>query len=130
MTLTRKQAAQILGGIRLVNGAAALLTPKLMARVLRVNPQEHPQMIYFMKMFGIRTVLLGLHLFQAKGDDLEAAMRLGIIIHGSDTAAAAVAGLKHQLPARAAFTGTLISMLNTALAVHGSGLVGKSAKAR
>lgn len=123
MILTRRRAAQTLGVIRLVNGLAALLAPKLMARAMRVDPDEHPQMLYFMKLFGIRTVLLGLHLLSAEGKDLQRAMGTGILIHASDTTAAAVALFKGQLPRRAAMTATLISTINTALAVYGSGLV-------
>ena len=124
MTITRRRAAQTLGAIRLVNGAAALFTPKLMIRLLRVDPDAHPQMIYFMKMFGIRTILLGVQLFSLEGEDLDRAMRTGILIHASDTAAAAVAGITGQLPKRAAMSGTAISTLNTVLAVYGSGLIG------
>jgi hypothetical protein len=125
MPLTRRQAARALGTIRLINGSAALLAPRFMARTLQVDPDEHPQMIYFMKMFGIRTVLLGLHLLSAEGEDLERAMRTGVVIHASDTMAAAVAGVKGQLPTRAALTGTLTSAVNTFLALYGSGLIGR-----
>ena len=123
MTLTRTQAARTLGAIRLVNGAAALLTPRLMARTLRVDPDKHAPMIYFMKMFGIRTVVIGVQLLTAEREELQRAMRIGILIHASDTIAAAVAGITGRLPKRAATTGTVISMINTALAVYGSGVI-------
>jgi len=62
-----------------------------MARVMGIDTDEHPQMVYFMRMFGIRTVLLGLHLLSAEGEELERAMRIGIVIHATDTAAAGIA---------------------------------------
>jgi hypothetical protein len=124
VTITRRQAARTLGAIRLVNGTAALLTPRFMTRVLRVDAEHHGPMIYFMKMFGVRTVLLGLELLTAEGEDLERKLRAGVLIHASDTLAAAVAGITGQLPKRAAVTGTLTSMLNTSLALYGSGLIG------
>ena len=123
MTLTRTQAARALGAIRLVNGVAALAMPRVMARTLRVDAREHAPMIYFMRMFGIRTVLIGLQLLTAEGEELEQAMRSGIIIHASDTLTAAIAGVRGELPKRAAVTGTLISAVNTALAVYGSGII-------
>jgi hypothetical protein len=123
MILTRKRAAQTLGVIRLVNGGAALFAPRSMARVMGIDPDEHPQMMYFMRMFGIRTVLLGLHLLTAEGEDLERAMRLGIVIHASDTAAATIALVTGALPRRAAVTAVVISKVNTALAIYGSGLL-------
>jgi hypothetical protein len=123
MSDKRKHAAQVLGVIRLVNGGAALLTPRLMARVLGVNPDEHPQMIYFMRMFGIRTVLLGVQLLATEGEDLDRAMQVGIIIHASDTLAAGAAAATHGLPKRTALNGMLISGLNTVLALYGSGIL-------
>lgn len=124
MILTRKRAAQTLGVIRLVNGGAALFAPKSMARVMGIDPEEHPQMMYFMRMFGIRTVLLGLHLLTADGEELERAMRIGIVIHASDTAAASIALFTGALPKRAAVTAVVISKVNTALAIYGSGIIG------
>lgn len=124
MILTRKRAAQTLGVIRLVNGGAALLVPRTMARVMGIDTDEHPQMVYFMRMFGIRTVLLGLHLLSAEGEELERAMRIGIVIHATDTAAAGIALVTGALPRRAAITALVISKVNTGLAVYGSGLVG------
>jgi hypothetical protein len=95
-----------------------------MIRVLRVNAEQHGPMIYFMKMFGVRTVLLGVELLTADGENMERKLRTGVLIHASDTVAAAVAGITGQLPKRAALTGTLTSMLNTTLALYGSGLIG------
>lgn len=119
--LTRRRAAKLLGAIRLLNGLGSFFAPKPMATMMGVDPDEHPPMIYVLRLFGIRTILLGLHLLRANDEDeIERAMRIGVVIHLSDTVAAALAGVSHQVPRRSSLTATAISSVNTALAVRGS----------
>jgi hypothetical protein len=68
-------------------------------------------------MFGIRTVLLGSDLLLLRGEQLQRATRIAVAIHASDTACAAFAGLRRELPRRAAVATTTISAINTCLAV-------------
>jgi hypothetical protein len=118
----RSWAPRMLGGIRLFNGAAALLVPRSVARRLGVDPDANPAPVYPLRMFGVRTVVLGAELLlPQKQDDRMRAMRIGILIHASDTLAAGLGGIRGQLPRRTAALLTGVSAVNTALAVLGSG---------
>jgi hypothetical protein len=111
----------MLGGIRLFNGAAALLVPGSVARRLGVDPDANPAPFYPLRMFGVRTVVIGAELLlPLKQEDRVRAMRIGILIHASDTLAAGLGGIRGQLPRRTAALLTGISALNTTLAVIGS----------
>ena len=114
-------APRMLGGIRLFNGAAALLAPGSVTRRLGVDPDANPAPVYPLRMFGVRTVVLGAELLlPLKQDHRVRAMRVGIVIHASDTLAAGLGGIRGQLPRRTAALLTGVSALNTALAVLGS----------
>ena len=110
----------LLGGIRLFNGAAALLVPQLTARRLGVDPDANPAPLYPLRMFGVRTVVLGAELLVGGPEVRRRSLQLGVLIHASDTTAAALGGLRGQLPPRTAALLTGVSSLNTALAVLGS----------
>ena len=58
--LTPQRAKRLLGLVRLVNGAAALFAPAAMARRLGVDPDEHGPALYALRLFGVRTVLIGI----------------------------------------------------------------------
>lgn len=110
-------AWKTLATIRLVNGGLALFAPRWLARRLGVRPELQPAMIYALRMFGIRTLLIGADLFlepQAR----HRALREGIVIHASDTASALIAGVFGQLPVRSALMSGSISTVNTALAIY------------
>jgi hypothetical protein len=111
----RDHARIALATIRLVNGTMALLAPEMMLRRLGADPAVNGVAVYPLRMFGIRTVLLGAELLtdgsvQQKG-------QVGILIHATDAASAITAGLRRQLPARVAIVAAGISLTNTALAV-------------
>ncbi|MGW1672361.1 hypothetical protein [Streptomyces sp. NPDC002324] len=120
---TRKAAPRAvsiyaLAGIRLVNGAAGLLAPGLLIR--RLDPDGEgpsPAAVYAFRLFGIRTILLGLDLLTNRDERLRDDLRDGVLIHVSDTATAATLGLSGRLPPRTAVLTTLISAANTVLAV-------------
>jgi hypothetical protein len=106
-----------LAAIRLFNGAAGLLAPDLLIR--RLDPEREPPSpaaIYAFRLFGIRTILLGLDLLTTRDERLREELRDGVLIHGSDTATAATLGLSGRLPPRTAALTTLISAANTVLA--------------
>ena len=113
----RAQVARVsLGLIRTGNGAAALLAPERFARRLGVDPvDDAAAMLWISRLFGVRTVVIGLDLI-LPGPAREPAIRVAPVIHASDTAAAAIAGVRGELPGRTATLLTAISGLNTVLA--------------
>lgn len=120
LEVVRRHSHLILGSIRLFNGLAALLVPEMTARRLGTDPEANPAPIYPLRMFGVRTVVLGAELLLSGSDTRRQSMRIGIPIHASDTAAAALGGIRGQLPRRTAALLTGISTVNTLLAVLGS----------
>ena len=106
-----------LAGIRIVNGSAALVAPALLTRNQGVHREDNQAVEYVFRMFGIRTVVIGVQLLLPEGELPRASVRTAPIIHASDTAAAALAGITRQIPARSALIATSISALNTALAL-------------
>ncbi len=112
------QAARFaLAGIRIVNGGIALIAPGVIIRRFDEQPAQDSAAIYGLRMFGIRTVLLGADLAVLSGEPLRRALRQAVIIHGTDTATAAALGVSGRVKPRTAIPLTLISMTNTALAV-------------
>ncbi|MFF4399507.1 hypothetical protein [Streptomyces sp. NPDC001480] len=122
----RSASVYALAGIRLFNGAAGLLAPDLLIR--RLDPDREPPSpaaVYAFRLFGIRTILLGLDLLTNRGERLREDLCEGILIHGSDTATAASLGLGGRLPPRTAALTTLISAVNTALAATAADSLGQ-----
>jgi len=106
-----------LAGIRLFNGVAALFVPATLARRLGVDPDANPAALYALRLFGVRTVLIGAQLLLRDGGVRAHSLRVAPVIHALDATAALVAGYREQLPRRAATTAALISTVNTVLAV-------------
>ncbi|MFB6557329.1 hypothetical protein ACFCYH_00215 [Streptomyces sp. NPDC056400] len=112
----RPTSVYALAGIRLFNGVTGLLAPTQLIRRLDPDRDVSPAAVYAFRLFGIRTILLGLDLLTNRGQRLQEDLREGVLIHGSDTATAALLGLRGQLPPRTAALTTLISAVNTTLA--------------
>ena len=76
-----------------------------------------PSMVYPLRMFGVRTVLLGADLW--RGDDAvrEHAVRRAPLVHATDVAAAVLAGAGGKMPRRSAAVAAGISTLNVALSL-------------
>ncbi|MEV6765535.1 hypothetical protein AB0N16_33830 [Streptomyces sp. NPDC051105] len=113
----RAVSVYALAGIRLFNGVTGLLAPGLLIR--RLDPDREPPSpaaVYAFRLFGIRTILLGLALLTDRDERLREDLRDGVLIHGSDTATAATLGLSGRLPPRTAALTTLVSAANTVLA--------------
>ena len=106
-----------LGVIRLTNGLVALLAPGFLAERLGRAGERESAAQYLLRMFGIRTVFLGLDLLAGDEDRRREALRRAPIIHASDVAAVLVAGVSRQIPVRAAVVGFGISCLNLWLAL-------------
>lgn len=113
--VTRKALA----GIRIFNGAVGLFAAGRMAEQLGGELGDDKRFVYPARMFGIRTLVLGLDLFTLRTSDASARRVLAqaVLIHATDTAAAAYAGRRGELPAKAAKFTTAISAVNTALAI-------------
>ncbi|HLJ66763.1 MAG TPA: DUF4267 domain-containing protein [Chloroflexota bacterium] len=110
-------ARVVLATIRLVNGLAALLAPRQMARRFGVDPDEQPALVYLLRLFGIRTFALGLALLAPDQEVRTRELRRAPLLHASDALVALIAGVRHQLPARAALMTVTTSAVNTCLAL-------------
>ena len=99
-----------LAGIRLVNGTAGLVAPQVLAQRLGAEPDD-PALLYALRLFGVRTVVIAVELFRRE----PAALRTAVPIHASDTLAAVL--LARRLPARQGAAVVGISALNTCLAL-------------
>ena len=106
-----------LAGIRLFNGVAALFVPATLARQLGVDPAANPAALYALRLFGVRTVLIGAQLLLRDGGVRAHSLRVAPAIHALDASAALIAGERGQLPRRAATTAAIISTVNTLLAM-------------
>jgi hypothetical protein len=115
MALSRDQARIALATIRLVNGTMALLAPEMMLRRLGADPDAGAVAVYPLRMFGIRTVVLGAGLLLDRSAKHQGSV--GVVIHAADAASAITAGLRRQLPAPVAVVAAGISVTNTALAL-------------
>lgn len=115
--MLRTKAHLALGAIRLVNGCVALFAPRAMSRRLGIEPEANPSAIYPLRMFGVRTIILGLELLAGRPERRRERLDTAVIIHASDTAAAATAGLRGHVPMRVGILITAISAFNTVLAL-------------
>lgn len=99
-----RAAHKLLAAIRIFNGAAGLLYPEFVLRRLRTDPRIDRSGIYPFRMFGVRTLLIGLDLLTLRGEDLRRASNRAVLIHACDTLSAASAGLRGDLPRKAGMT--------------------------
>ena len=107
-----------LGGVRILAGGTGLLAPAMIInRFGEGNPSDNPAAIYGLRLFGIRTILIGLDLIRLRGRDLDRALRVAPLIHASDTATVLTLQRHKQLSPERARPLALISGLNTVLAV-------------
>jgi hypothetical protein len=112
------QAARYtLAGIRVINGSLALIAPSAIIRRFGESPASDNAAVYGLRMFGIRTVVIGVDLLALSGDPLRRALGQAVLIHASDTATAAALGLTGRVRPAWAAALTLISAANTGLAV-------------
>jgi hypothetical protein len=112
-----RAARYALAGIRIVNGGLALAAPDVIIERFDEKPADDNAATYGLRMFGVRTVLLGVDLVTLTGDPLRRALGQAVIIHATDTATAAALGLSGRVKPGTAIPLTLISMTNTVLAV-------------
>ena len=86
-----------LAGIRLFNGVAALFVPATLARRLGVDPEANPAALYALRLFGVRTVLIGAQLLLRDSGVRAHSLRVAPVIHALDATAALIAGDRGQL---------------------------------
>jgi hypothetical protein len=110
-------ARVLLACIRVFNGLAALLVPRQLAHRLGIDFEQNPAALYVLRMFGIRTVLIGLDLLAPRGARRTQAVKSAPLIHASDTLAAFLAGQSGHFPQPTARLIVAISAVNTALSV-------------
>jgi hypothetical protein len=115
---TRDFARWLLAAIRILNGGAGLFFPDALAHRLGIDPEQNPGALYFIRLFGVRTVVIGADLLRS--ERRADALREAVLIHGSDTLAAGIAAFSGRLPAKVGLSITLISALNTVLALLAS----------
>ena len=113
----RDYARFALAGIRLFNGVAGLFAPAALARRLGVDPDASPGVLYALRLFGVRTILIGLELLLPEREVRNRSVRIAPIIHASDVASALLTGAQPQFPRRAATTTALISTVNVILSL-------------
>ena len=113
-----KTARYALGGVRILAGGTGLLAPAMIInRFGEENPSADAAAIYGLRLFGIRTVLIGADLFRLHGRELDRALRVAPLIHASDTATVLTLQRNKQLSPERARPLALISGVNTLLAV-------------
>lgn len=110
-------ARYALAGIRIVNGSVALIAPSVIISRFGESPANDSAAVYGLRMFGIRTVVIGVDLLALADAPLRRALGQAIIIHACDTATAASLGLSGRVRRPWSIALTLISAANTGLAV-------------
>src|SRR3954453_15722380 len=113
----RRRAPQALGGVRLFFGSTSLLMPTTAPPRLGVDPDANAAPMHPLRMFDIRTVIIGAELLFGDERTKAQTIRLAPVIHAFDALSAALAGLTRQLPPGVAVKTTLISDGNTVLAL-------------
>src|SRR5215472_1742070 len=117
------QAARLtLASIRVINGGLALIAPNVIIgrfgeQSADRNSAANSAAIYGLRMFGIRTVLLGVDLATLSGEPLRRALRQAVLIHATDTATVVLLAVSRRAKRRTAIPLALISLTNTALAI-------------
>jgi hypothetical protein len=111
-------ALRSLAAIRILNGSLGLLAPQVLARATSDDPGDTAP-YYGLRMFGVRTVVLGFDLLLLDGEQQRRARDEAVLIHAVDTVAALVGAVRGDLPRRARVSTVAISSLNTVLAVVG-----------
>lgn len=113
----RSNAHFVLAAIRFLMGSMALLVPRSQVQRLDIDADKSPALLYFQRMFGIRTILIALDLVTGDEEDRRRALRRSPMIHASDAAAAALAGRSGNLPPGPARMTVAISLVNLLLAL-------------
>jgi hypothetical protein len=112
-------ARKALGAIRLTLGALALTMPQVLVRRFSERSENATAATYAFRMFGIRTIIIGLELLMLKGAELQRVSNIAPVIHGSDTVAAFLAARSGRLPKSMGVMLVAVSAINTLLSLIG-----------
>jgi hypothetical protein len=82
--LSRRHARYGLAAVRIVNGSLGLFAPRVLIKRLDPSHEPSPAAIYAFRLFGVRTILLGLDVLVRPDAEVQRAMREGVLIHLSD----------------------------------------------
>ena len=110
-----RPARYALAAVRLVNGGVGLLAPRLFIGRFDPDRPASPAAIYAFRLFGVRTILIGLDLLRPAR--AQRAAQEGILIHASDTLTAASLAVSGAVPQKTGIVTTAISAGNVVLAV-------------
>jgi len=111
----RDGARYLLAAIRIFNGALALGAPDVLTRRLGAEPTGVNN--YAFRLFGVRTVLIGIELLTRDPELRAKAVQAAVPIHLTDTASVALAAFRGELPPARAKRLLAISGTNTVLAL-------------
>jgi hypothetical protein len=111
------RARVLLALIRITNGALGLGAPAFLARSSGGDPEHSAPSHYPFRLFGVRTVIIGLELLSRNEDRRDYAVRVALPIHLTDTVSAALGGLLGDTPPKEARRLTAISAANTVLSL-------------
>jgi hypothetical protein len=117
MDVTPQQARTILTTVRLTL-AAGWLTPGLTAKVFGIDLSENRALPFLGRLFAVRDGYMGVQLLEQEGDDLDRVLQLGIAVDALDAVAAGLAGVRGQLPKRAAIMAGATALAAVALGVR------------
>jgi hypothetical protein len=119
VTATIGNAARFtLGGVRVIVGTMGLLAPAMIInRFGDSNPAGNTAAVYGLRLFGVRTVVIGADLLRRHGPVLDRALKVAPLIHATDTVTVLSLVRTKQLSPERARPLLLISGLNTALAL-------------
>jgi len=110
-----RPARYALAAVRLVNGGVGLVAPGLFIGRFDPDRPASPAAIYAFRLFGIRTILIGLDLLRPAR--AQRAAREGVLIHASDTVTAASLAISGAVPRKTGIVTAAISAGNVVLAV-------------
>ena len=116
LAVAGSKARWALAVIRVVNGGIALVAPSVIVKRFGEIPGESAAAIYGLRLFGVRTVLIGADLVTQRGPSLLHVTRQAVVIHATDTMTVAGLVLFGRLRPRTAIPLALISATNTVLA--------------
>ena len=129
--LTPHQARRALMSLRTAVGWSSMVMPRLTLRIFGVNAAEQPGLVYVLRLFGIRDILMAYQLYQAQtvhstAEEMEEALRQGMAVEGIDTLSALVAGARGNISARTAAMGAGTAALAAAIGYMGRDAAGPS----
>jgi hypothetical protein len=115
---TRQSTRLLLAAIRIFNGTLALTAPQRIVRQFESDPDVPPPpvAVYALRMFGIRTILIGLDLLR-NDQQRSHAVRVAPIIHASDLLTAVLVARSAGIAPRTRAMIVSISAFNTLLSL-------------